>query len=137
MRVAPRASADNSAVTRPSSPRKALVLAVVLVAVGSLTPWIDTAFGDTNGIDGAGLWTLYAAAIGLAGAALKRPRIAAGHAAVLAAAALALPAWQLGRLLPLGGFGSGWTPGFGMIAVFGGGIIAMRAALRLARAHRG
>ena len=115
--------------TKPS--KKTLALAVVLVTVGSLTPWIDTAFGNLGGIYGGGLWTLYAAAIGLAGLFLKRPRVVAVHALVLAAPALVLPVWQIARLVPLGGLGTGWTPGFGLVAVFGGGVLALRTAMPL------
>ena len=116
--------------------KKTLALAVVLVSVGSLTPWVDTAFGNLNGIAGGGLWTLYAAAIGLAGLFLKRPRIVGLHALVLAAPALVIPIWQFARLVPLGGFGTGWTPGFGLIAVFGGGVLALRTAMPLLHRSR-
>jgi hypothetical protein len=109
------------------------LLAVALIVVGSLTPWVDTAFGNMNGIYGGGMWTLYAGAIGLAGTMWKRPRVNAAHAALMALPALALPLWQLVRLLPLGGLGSGWTPGFGMVAVFGGGIVSARAAYQFLR----
>lgn len=106
-------------------------MAALLIVVGSLTPWVDTAFGDLRGLAGGGLWTLYATAFGIAAAIIRRPRLAAGHALAMAVPAVILPLWQVARLLPLGGFGTGWVPGFGMIAVLGGGVIALRAAHRL------
>jgi S1-C subfamily serine protease len=120
-------------VTVPRVRRTPLLVAVGLVVVGSLAPWIDTAFGTLSGLSGGGLWTLYAAAFGIAAMVLRRPRLAGINALVMAVPAIALPVWQLARVLPLGGFGNGWMPGFGLVAVLGGGVLALRIGLRLLR----
>lgn len=129
---APTGSAVHDPMIRRD--RRRLLLASVLALVGSVTPWVDTAFGNLGGLAGGGLWTLYAAAIGLAGTGWRRPRALAVHAAILAVPAVLLPVWQVARLVPLGGFGRGWMPGFGLVAVFGGGVIA--AAIALGRIPR-
>ena len=120
--------------TRRAGSRSPLLVAVGLIVVGSLTPWIDTSFGNLTGLAGGGLWTLYAAAFGVAAAIIRAPRVAGVHALLMGVTALALPLWQLASLLPLGGFGRGWMPGFGLVAVLGGGVLATRAGLRLLRA---
>ncbi len=107
-------------------PRAPLLAAVAFVGVGSFLPWIDTAFGTLDGLAGAGLWTLYAAAFGVAALVIRAPRLAGAHALAMAVPAILLPLWQVVVLLPLGGFGSGWTPGVGLVAVFGGGVLALR-----------
>ena len=120
-------------VRRPMRPgRKRLVLAVVLVMIGSFLPWIYVAGVPKSGILGPGLWTFYASMLGLAGVLLPFRRVGAGHAAAMAAAALALPLWQLGHTLRLVGFG-GWLPGPGLVMVFGGGVLAAGAAWQMLR----
>lgn len=110
-----------------------LLLAALLILVGAFLPWLATGAGNVSGVRGAGLWTMYAAVLGLAGAAVRSPRIAALHAAVLAVVALALPLWQVMHLVGLVGF-AGWVPGPGLVMTVGGGILAGSAALAL---HRG
>lgn len=100
--------------------------------IGSFLPWLYLAGAPRSGALGPGLWTFYAAMLGLAGALLPFRRVGAGHAAVMAAAAMALPLWQLGKAIDLVGFG-GWTPGPGLVMVFGGGVLAANAAWRLLR----
>jgi hypothetical protein len=112
--------------------RRALLLATGMVVLGSFMPWIDTAVGTISGARGAGLWTFYAAMLGLAGALVPWRRAAAVQGGVLAAAATALPIWQLLHLLTLVGIG-GWVPGPGIVLVFGGGVLAPTAAWRLWR----
>jgi hypothetical protein len=102
-----------------------------MVLVGAWLPWIYTGLGSVVGIRGAGLWTMYAAFLGLAGAAIRRrPRWAAGHAAVLALVAVGLAGWQLVHLVSLVGF-AGWMPGPGLVLTFGGGLLAAAVARSL------
>lgn len=103
-----------------------------MVAVGSFLPWVDTAFGTVAGSRGAGLWTFYAAMLGLAGALVSRRTLAGAQAAVLGAAAVILPAWQASHLILLVGF-QGWAPGPGLVLTFGGGVLALTAARSLFR----
>ena len=117
----------------PRAGRAPLLVAAGLIVVGSLTPWVTTAFGTMSGLAGGGLWTLYTAAFGIAATIVSAPRVAGVHALLMGVPAIVLPLWQLVRLLPLGGFGQGWTPGFGLVAVLGGGVLAVRTALRLLR----
>jgi hypothetical protein len=106
--------------------------AVLMVAFGSFLPWIDTAAGAISGTRGAGLWTFYAAMLGLAGALVPMRRLAITQAVVLALVATALPVWQVVHILQLVGT-SGWMPGPGLVLVFGGGVLAAAAAVRLVR----
>lgn len=118
------------AVRRGGRPGRRLLGAALMVLVGAWLPWIYTGLGSVAGVRGAGLWTMYAAVLGLAGALIKRQRLAAVHAGALAVIAVALPAWQLAHLLSLVGF-SGWMPGPGLVLTLGGGVLAGTAAWTL------
>jgi hypothetical protein len=107
--------------------RKRLGLAVLMVVVGSFLPWIDTAVGAVSGARGPGLWTFYAAMLGLAGCLVPHRRIAGVQAAVMGAVCMVLPVWQIWRALDLLGT-QGWLPGPGVVLVFGGGVVAAAAA---------
>ncbi|GAB2728345.1 hypothetical protein GCM10027273_03980 [Nocardioides pakistanensis] len=103
-----------------------------MVLVGAFLPWLYTPLGTVTGLRGPGLWTMYAAFLGIAGAILRSPRLAGGHAAVMAAAAILLPLWQLGHLISKVGFG-GWMPGAGLVMTLGAGVLAATAAVSLLR----
>ncbi|GAB3026127.1 hypothetical protein GCM10011376_12510 [Nocardioides flavus (ex Wang et al. 2016)] len=103
-----------------------------MVAFGSFLPWIDTAVGSVSGARGAGLWTFYAAMLGLAGAIVPLRRVAAVQAAVFAGVALVVPLWQVVHLLTLVGT-DGWVPGPGLVLVLGGGVLAAAATAQLFR----
>lgn len=109
--------------------RRALVLASLMVLFGAFLPWVTTPIGSFSGMTGAGVWTFYAGSLGLAGALIRRPLASAVQAGILAAAAIALPAWQVLHLLGLGG----WTPGLGLVLTFFGGLLAAQAARTYAR----
>lgn len=109
-----------------------LLGAALMVLIGAFLPWVATGAGNIAGVRGAGIWTMYAAMIGVAGAIIKRRRIAAAHAALLAIPALALPVWQLVHLASLVGF-AGWMPGPGLVLTIGGGALALSVALRTLR----
>ncbi len=98
-----------------------------MVMVGSFLPWIDTAVGSVSGARGAGLWTFYAAMLGLAGALLPYLRVAAVQAGILALVAVGLPLWQVVHLVGLVGL-EGWAPGTGLVLTFGGGVLAAVSA---------
>lgn len=106
-----------------------------MILVGAFLPWLATGAGNVSGVRGAGLWTMYAAVLGLAGALVRSPRLAALHAAVLAVVAVLLPLWQVVHLAGLVGF-SGWIPGPGLVMTLGGGVLAGSAALTLHRASQ-
>jgi hypothetical protein len=125
-------SIRNTNRTRMHPGRKRLGLAVAMVMFGSFMPWVSTALGNLSGARGPGLWTFYAAMLGLAGVLLPLRRLGALQAAILAAVAVALPAWQLVRIISTVGTG-GWMPGPGMVLVFGGGVLAGVAAVQLYR----
>jgi len=98
-----------------------------MVLVGSFLPWLFTGVGALSGGRGPGLWTAYAAILGLAAIFMPWRRVAGVHAAVVALVALALPVWQLVHVVSLVGFG-GWFPGPGLVVVLGGGVVAAAAA---------
>ncbi len=107
-----------------------------MVLLGAFLPWVDTAVGSISGTRGAGLWTFYAAMLGLAGALVPNRVLAITQAAVLAVAATALPVWQVWYLIDLVGR-SGWAPGPGLVLTFGGGVLAATAAYSLWRERAG
>jgi hypothetical protein len=112
-----------------------LLGAALLVLFGAFLPWVATAAGNISGVRGPGLWTMYAAVLGIAGAIVRSAVIAAVHAALLAIVAVALPVWQVLHLAGLVGFG-GWMPGPGLVLTLGGGVLAGAAALSLFRTSR-
>ena len=116
----------------PMNPRRLLLVATLMVVLGSFLPWVSTALGNVSGARGAGLWTFYAAMLGLTGAFVPWTRVAQVQAWVVAAVAVALPVWQLVHLYRLIGLG-GWLPGIGLLLVLAGGLLAARAALRMTR----
>lgn len=132
-------SAAKTRTPRRRSPASRHLLgASLMVLLGAFLPWIYTGAGTIAGIRGAGLWTLYAAALGIAGAIIRSNRFAALHAGVLATVAVALPVWQLVHLLSKVGF-AGWMPGVGLVLTLGGGVLAGFAAVtfwRTAAAER-
>jgi len=118
---------------RPAHPaRKRLILAVGLVMIGSFLPWLYVGGVPRSGALGPGVWTFYASMLGLAGVLLPYRRIAAGHAAAMAAAAVVLPVWQLAHMIRLVEF-AGWMPGPGLVMVLGGGVAAATAAWQMLR----
>jgi hypothetical protein len=117
-------------VRRGGRPGRRLLGAALMVLLGAWLPWIYTGLGSIAGVRGAGLWTMYAAVLGLAGGLIRRPRLAAGHGAVLAVIAVALPTWQVVHLVSLVGF-AGWMPGPGLVLTLGGGVLAGTAAWTL------
>jgi hypothetical protein len=121
-----------TAPTRPGVDprRKRLGLAVLMVVFGSFLPWLDTAVGSISGARGPGLWTFYAAMLGMAGALVPNRRIAGVQAAVMGAVCVVLPVWQLVRALDLLGT-EGWLPGPGVVLVLGGGVLALSTARAL------
>jgi hypothetical protein len=110
-----------------------LLGAALMVLFGAFLPWVYSAVGGVSGVRGAGLWTMYAAVFGVAGAIIRRKRIAAAHAGLLAVVATALPLWQVVHLMSKVGF-EGWIPGAGLVLTFGGGVLAGFAARTLWRA---
>lgn len=101
-----------------------LLLASLAIGVGSFLPWVDTAFGNFTGMAGPGVWTLYAAILGIAGALVRRGRLAAVHAAATGFVAVVLPAWQGLRLLDTCG-GGACAPSTGLVLVLIGGGVAL------------
>lgn len=123
--------AVQTAVPRRGRPNRRLLGAALMVLIGAWLPWIYTGVGSVAGVRGAGLWTMYAAVLGIAGAALRRrPRWASVHAAVLALVAVSLAVWQVVHLVSLVGF-AGWMPGPGLVLTLGGGVLAATVAWSL------
>jgi hypothetical protein len=106
--------------------------AVVMVVLGSFMPWVATAVGSVSGARGAGLWTFYAAMLGLAAVLVPVRSLRIVQGAVFAVVAIALPVWQLVHLYTLIGFG-GWRPGPGLVLVLFGGILAAVAVRQMIR----
>lgn len=125
--AAASAATERSPRRRPDPARRKLGLAVVLVLVGSFLPWLFTGLGSISGARGPGLWTAYAAFLGLAALFMPWRRVAGVHAGLLAVVALVIPVWQLVHVIGLPGSG-GWYPGPGLVVVVAGGVVAAAAA---------
>ncbi len=111
--------------------RRQLAGAVAMIAFGSLMPWISTALGSISGARGPGLWTFYAAMLGLAACLVPLRRLALAQGALMALVAIGLPVWQLVHVWSLVGT-EGWLPGPGLVLVFGGGVLAAVGVRRMA-----
>ena len=120
-----------SSLSHPAA-RRRLRIASLIVLVGSVMPWIDTAAGNFLGVQGAGLWTLSAGGIGLAGSLLRPHRLVVAHAAVLALTASSLSVAQVLRLVDVCRAG-GCVPGAGLALTLFGGALASSALFALLR----
>ncbi|WP_235999126.1 hypothetical protein [Qaidamihabitans albus] len=111
-----------------------MILGGLLLLVGSLMPWVSTPVGHLSGAAGAGLWTLCAGTIAIAGALMPYQRVAFAHALLPGAAAAVLVLWQLARLMQLSASTDSWgklLPGIGLVLVGGAAVILLRTALRI------
>ncbi|NEE00727.1 hypothetical protein G1H10_11165 [Phytoactinopolyspora halotolerans] len=111
-----------------------MLLGGLLTAVGSVLPWVATPAGSLSGTAGAGLWTLCAGVMAIAGALIPRRRIALVHAAVPGFAVAAIVVWQLARLAQLSAMTDSWgklLPGIGLVMAAGGSVVLIRVAVRL------
>ncbi|MDT0200541.1 hypothetical protein [Nocardioides sp. AE5] len=131
-RTNPSPGRTTASPTRTGTGRKSLAGAVVMVLLGSFMPWLTTSLGSVSGAQGPGIWTFYAAVLGLAGALVPVRALAAAQAGILAVVAIGIPIWQVVHVLGLVGF-AGWQPGPGLVLVIGGGALAARAAWLLTR----
>lgn len=111
-----------------------LPLAGLVLTIGGFLPWLDTAFGASFLGQTAQLVVLSAGAIGLAGAAWRRRRVVAAHAAVVAVAGLGTALWYLGyAVATLPAFGEAWVPGPGLVLTLLSGGVGAYALVRLTR----
>jgi hypothetical protein len=110
--------------------QRRMLIASILTILGSFLPWVDTAAGNFLGLQGAGLWTLSAGGIGLAGSLLRWRRTVIAHAVVVAVVPTILTVWQALRLLRLCG-GGACAPGIGLALVLFGGLLATAAVRQL------
>jgi hypothetical protein len=112
--------------------QRLLLLGSAGVLLGSFLPWLQTGLGTLSGFEGAGIYTFYAGVLGLAGALVPSRTLAIWQGAIMAAAAIGLPLWQVARALNLVGL-SGWTPGVGLALVFGAGVFTARSVWLIAQ----
>jgi hypothetical protein len=114
--------------------QRRLVLAAVLVLIGAVSPWVDHVGGTTLGVQGAGVWTMAAGGMGLAGALFRHRGVVLVHAAILAITPLTLGLWQAVHLWRIGCDFRVCAPSFGLVLTIAGGVVAAVAAWRI---HRG
>ncbi len=110
---------------RPTGQRL-LLLASFGVIIGSFLPWVETGFGVYRGFAGGGATTFYAGVFGLAGALVPSRKLAMVQGSITALVGVGIAVWQVANLLMKVGI-SGWTPGIGLVLVFGAGVYAARA----------
>jgi len=109
-----------------------LLAASIGIMVGSFLPWVDTIAGRFWGMQGAGVWTFYAGAIGLAGGLVARRWMARASGVIVTAAAIGLPAWQVLHLANT----CDWQvcmPATGLAMVGALGLVTARATYLLGR----
>lgn len=117
-------------------PQILLLVAGLVTMVASFLPWLDTAFGSTNGAALGGLYSFYAGLIAVPGAMLRHRMVVVGHALVLAVVGTAVPAWRLAWALGrLPGLGQAWLPGPGLLLVLISGGVAAYVTAALLRAR--
>jgi hypothetical protein len=131
----PGSTTGAAAAARPRWPyaghgQQTLLWASVLITVGAFLPWLMTSFGTFGGMRGAGSWTVFAGVIGIGASLMRSRRAVYVHAIGIAAIAIALPLWQVLRLVGTVGF-RGWLPGIGLIMTLVGGVAIARATLVL------
>lgn len=129
------AADPSSAPARPLRRRRLagqgrLLGAATLLVLGAFLPWVYTAAGSVSGVVGAGVWTMYAGLLTLAGGLVPRRTAAAVQGAVGALAGVGLGTWQVLHLLGLVGT-RGWAPGPGLVLTIGGGVLAGVGAWQL------
>jgi hypothetical protein len=112
--------------------QRVLLLLGIGVVVGSFMPWVETPIGVYRGFAGAGRYLFYFGMIGFSAGMVPVRWAAVAQALIMAAAAVAIPLWQVLHLYSLVGF-EGWTPGIGLIMVAGCGMFTARIAYRLIR----
>jgi hypothetical protein len=111
-----------------------MIFGGLLILVGSLLPWVSTPVGHLSGAAGAGLWTLCAGTVAIAGALLPYRRLAFAHALLPGIAVAVLVAWQLLRIAQLSASTDSWgslLPGMGLVIVGGGAFVLVHTALRI------
>ncbi|MFB9727014.1 hypothetical protein [Haloechinothrix salitolerans] len=111
-----------------------MILGGLLMVVGSPMPWVSTPVGSLSGAAGAGLWTLCAGFLAIAGALIPRRRVAFVHAVVPGVAAALIVCWQLLRMLQISAGTDAWgklLPGIGLVLVGGGAIVLLRSAMKI------
>lgn len=111
-----------------------MIVGGLVIAVGSVLPWVSTPLGSLSGSAGPGLWTLSAGMLVIAGALIPFRRIALAHAVLPGLAVAVIVLWQVARLIQLSATTAGWgrlLPGMGLVMAAGGAVIVLRAAARL------
>ncbi|MPY80752.1 MAG: hypothetical protein GEV04_20385 [Actinophytocola sp.] len=111
-----------------------MILGGLLMVVGSPMPWVSTPVGSLSGAAGAGLWTLCAGFLAIAGALIPRRRVAFVHAVIPGVAAALIVCWQLVRLVQISTSTDAWgklLPGIGLVLVGGGAVVLLRSAKRI------
>lgn len=111
-----------------------MIVAGLLIVVGSLLPWVTTPFGSLSGTAGPGLWTLSAGFIAIAGAVLPFRKVAIAHCLGPGAVVALIAAWQVARLVQLSAATGAWgqlLPGMGLVMAAGGAVVLLRTGYRL------
>lgn len=111
-----------------------MLLGGLLMVLGSPMPWVSTPLGNLSGVAGAGLWTLCAGFIAIAGALLPYRRVAFAHALLPGIVVALIVVWQLLRLAQVSASTDSWgnvLPGIGLVLVGGGAVVLLRTAMRI------
>lgn len=115
-----------------------MILGGLLMVLASPMPWVTTPVGDLSGLAGAGLWTLSAGFLAIAGALLPYRRVALVHAALPGLVVAVIVLWQLLRLAQVSSSTDSWgklLPGIGLVLAAGGAVVLLRTAQRIRAAE--
>lgn len=115
-----------------------MILGGLLMVLASPMPWVSTPVGNLSGLAGAGLWTLSAGFLAIAGALLPYRRVALVHAALPGIVVAVIVLWQLLRLVQVSASTDSWgklLPGIGLVLAGGGAVVLLRTAQRIRAAE--
>lgn len=111
-----------------------MLLGGLMLVIGSVTPWVMTPLINLNGMAGAGLWTLSAGFIAIAGALIPHRTSAMVQSFVPGGFAAVIAAWQLVEVIRISAVTGAWgklLPGIGLVLVGGAAVVLLRTGLRI------
>lgn len=116
-----------------------MLLGGLMMLIGSVTPWVMTPLITLNGMAGAGLWTLSAGFIAIAGALIPHRTSAMAQSFGPGGFAAVVVAWQLVELIRISAATDTWgklLPGIGLVLVGGAAFVLLRTGFRIRNTSR-
>jgi hypothetical protein len=111
-----------------------MLLGGLMMVIGSVTPWVMTPLINLNGMAGAGLWTLSAGFIAIAGALIPNRTSAMVQSFAPGGLAALIVAWQFVELIRISAVTGTWgklLPGIGLVLIGGAAVVLLRTGFRI------